>query len=243
MVEGGVLTIETANRSLGPVAASKYDLPPGDYAAVSVADTGKGMSDEILARAFDPFFTTKPLGEGTGLGLSMVFGFARQSGGQVTIDSEEGHGSTVRMYLPKHSSDPQVDLNTSAPAAAPEKGHELVLVIDDEAVISILVTDALEEAGYSTIEAHDGPTGLRALEANPSISLLITDVGLPGGLDGGQVAEAARSSRPDLKVIFITGYVADAAVGGAPLQPEMAVITKPFKIDELVAKVREMLHG
>jgi CheY-like chemotaxis protein len=212
--------------------------------SVCVTDTGTGMTPEVVSKAFDPFFTTKPLGEGTGLGLSMVYGFARQSGGQVRIYSEVGQGTTMCLYLPRHVEDAPLDEEATAsePLVAAGEG-EVVLVIDDEPTIRMLVAEVLAEAGYAVIEAPDGPAGLRVLESNAKIDLLITDVGLPGGMNGRQVADAARVSRPDLKVLFITGYADTMAVGNGHMEPGMQVMTKPFALDTLAARVQGIIEG
>ncbi len=241
--DGGRLTIETANKWLDDRAARERDLPPGQYISLCVTDTGCGMPPDIQAQAFDPFFTTKPIGQGTGLGLSMIHGFVRQSGGQVRIYSEVGRGTTMCLYLPRHTG--EAETGDAAPAAiAAEGGHgETVLVVDDEPTVRMLVVEVLEEAGYIAMEAADGPAGLAILRSDARIDLLITDVGLPGGMNGRQVADAARQTRPDLKVLFITGYAENAAVGDGHLEPGMEVITKPFAMAVLGAKVREMIEG
>ncbi|MEO5881253.1 MAG: ATP-binding protein, partial [Caldimonas sp.] len=243
MPEGGRLTIETANKWLDDRAAGERDLPPGQYVSLCVTDTGGGMTPEVIAKAFDPFFTTKPLGQGTGLGLSMTYGFARQSGGQVRIDSELGKGSTLCIYLPRHDQNAAGEElpQRTAPAAHGDTG-EVVLVIDDEETVRMLVVELLEEAGYAALEAADGPSGLHILQSDARIDLLVTDVGLPGGLNGRQVAEAARVLRPDLKVLFITGYAENAVVGHGHLERWMSVVTKPFEMEALTAKIKEMLQ-
>ena len=243
MPDGGSITIATANIALDERAAAARELPAGQYVCLSVTDTGTGMAPEVAARAFDPFFTTKPLGQGTGLGLSMIYGFVRQSGGQVRIESRLGHGTTMSLYLPRYAG----DADDSAPAgrvhAASDGRGETVLVVDDEAVIRMLVVDVLEGAGYHAIEAADGAEGLRALESGERIDLLITDVGLPGGMNGRQVADAGRVLHPGLKVLFITGYAEDAVVGNGRLEAGMQVITKPFSIADLGEKIRQMIDG
>ncbi len=247
---GGRLTIETANKWLDERAAAERDLPRGQYISLSVTDTGSGMEPHVIERAFDPFFTTKPIGEGTGLGLSMVYGFARQSGGQVRIYSEIGKGTTLCLYLPRHLgvADPADPIDSTADASEP-RGGEAVLVIDDEPLIRMLIRDVLVENGFTPLEANDGSTGLRILQSNARIDLLITDVGLPGGMNGRQVADAARLTRPDLKVLFITGYAENAVVGNGHLDPGMEVLTKPFvmatlgkRIRDLIARRQEPLH-
>jgi PAS domain S-box-containing protein len=237
---GGRLTIETANTWLDKHAAEERDLPPGQYVSICVTDTGTGMNDEVIARAFDPFYTTKPIGQGTGLGLSMVYGFVRQSGGQVRIYSELGKGTTMCLYLPRFMGPDEVYEAEKTEPAQPGCG-ETVLIIDDEPTVRMLVSEVLSELGYTPLEADDGPSGLGVLQSDARIDLLITDVGLPGGMNGRQIADAARLSRPDLKVLFITGYAENAAVGNGQLEAGMAVITKPFVMTSLAAKVREMI--
>jgi CheY-like chemotaxis protein len=243
MPDGGRLTIETANKWLDQRAAAERELTPGQYLSLCVTDTGTGMAPDVISRVFDPFFTTKPLGQGTGLGLSMIHGFVRQSGGQVRVYSEVGKGTTMCLYLPRFLGDAETPEAAEAGAGA-ESGHgETVLVIDDEEPIRMLITDVLEEAGYRVLRAADGPTGLKVLDSDTRIELLITDVGLPGGFNGRQVADAARAKRPDLKVLFITGYAENAVVGNGHLEPGMQVITKPFAIAALGARVREIIEG
>jgi CheY-like chemotaxis protein len=243
MPDGGRLTVETANKWLDERAASDRDLPPGQYISLCVTDTGTGMTPEVIAKAFDPFFTTKPIGAGTGLGLSMIYGFARQTGGQVRIYSEVGEGTTMCLYLPRHEGEGEVGAELKR-AADPRPGGEgeVVLVIDDEPMIRMLIVEVLEEAGYQALEAHDGPSGLKILRSDARIDLLITDVGLPGGLNGRQVADAARLARPDLKIMFITGYAENAVVGNGQLDKGMAVMTKPFAIDDLARRIRDMIE-
>ncbi len=244
MPDGGRLTIETANKWLDDRAARDRELPPGQYISLCVTDTGTGMSPEVISRAFDPFFTTKPIGEGTGLGLSMIYGFVRQSGGQVRIYSEVGQGTTMCLYLPRHLGEVDDQAAGASTAMRDSDGHgETVLVIDDEPTVRMLIVDVLEEAGYKTIEAPDGPAGLKVLQSDARIDLLITDVGLPGGLNGRQVADAGRSLRPGLKVLFITGYAENAAVRNGFLDPGMQVVTKPFTMDTLSNKIREMIDS
>ena len=243
MPDGGRLTIETANRVMEDRAARHRDLAPGQYICVSVSDTGVGMSPEVVAKAFEPFFTTKPIGQGTGLGLSMVHGFVRQSGGQVRIHSDVGKGTSVSLYLPRIAG--EID-DPSAPEATHEDSTgqgETILLIDDEPIVRMLMVEVLEELGYIVVEAQDGPSGLKALESESRIDLLITDVGLPGGMNGRQVADAARVRRPGLKVLFVTGYAENAAIGNGLLAPGMQVITKPFAMAALADKVRETIEA
>jgi CheY-like chemotaxis protein len=243
MPDGGKLLITASNNHLELRPAEEHGLPPGDYVALCISDTGCGMPKEVAARVFEPFFTTKPPGEGTGLGLSMVYGFARQSGGQVWIDSEIGQGTKVCLYLPRHdgSQDPIVSepkLNVDQYA---EK-NETVLVVDDEPAVRMLITEVLKELGYCPLEAEDGLSGLKILETDRPIHLLITDIGLPGGLAGRQFADAALLLRPDLKVLFITGYAESAIAGNAGLQSGMHVLTKPFSIEELTNRIKTVLR-
>ncbi len=238
---GGRLTIETANKWLDERAARERDLPPGQYVSLCVTDTGTGMSQETIDRAFDPFFTTKPLGQGTGLGLSMVYGFARQSGGQVRIYSEVGEGTTMCLYFPRYFGAAE-DRDSAPSQESIERGEgEVVLVVDDEVLLRMLMLDVLQDNGYRAIEAMDGPSALKILDSDARIDLLITDVGLPGGVNGRQVADAARKKRPDLKVLFITGYAENAVVGNGHLAPGMQVVTKPFEITLFAQKVRDMI--
>jgi PAS domain S-box-containing protein len=243
MPGGGRLTIETANKWLDDRAAAERELPPGQYISLSVTDTGSGMAPDVIKRVFDPFFTTKPLGQGTGLGLSMVYGFVRQSGGQVRIYSEIGSGTTMCLYLPRFLGTAEDDAPDPADAEIEEGDGQTILVIEDEATIRTLITEVLAEAGYRALSAPDGQAGLQILQSSRRVDFLITDVGLPGGINGRQVADAARVSRPALKVLFITGYAENAAVGNGHLDPGMSVLTKPFEITELARKVREMTHA
>lgn len=241
MPDGGHITIETGNKWMDERTAREQGLEPGQYVTVCVSDTGSGIDKAILDRVFDPFFTTKPMGEGTGLGLSMVYGFARQSHGHVRIYSEVGQGTMVCIYLPRDFSDIEDD-DAGHPAIA-LTGHagQTVLIIDDEPTIRMLVVDALSDLGYACIEAPDGAAGLKVLDSDSRIDLLITDVGLPGGLNGRQVAEAARKIRPELKVLFITGYAENAVLNHGHVERGMEVLTKPFAIDDLAARVDRML--
>lgn len=242
MPDGGRLTIATANARLDSVTADTPALAPGDYVCITVTDTGVGMSAEVAARAFDPFFTTKPIGQGTGLGLSMIYGFARQSNGHVTIDSKIGQGTTVRLYLPRHHGDIAQAQVSAARAAEHAATGETVLVIEDEPVVRAVVLEMLAEQGYRTLEAVDGPSGLKILRSNARIDLLVTDVGLPG-MNGRQVADQARETRPDLKILFITGYAESVAISDGFLQPGMEMITKPFDLDHLAQRIRAMIAG
>jgi PAS domain S-box-containing protein len=244
MPEGGRLTIETANMWLDAHAARERDMQPGQYVAICVSDTGVGMSSEVKARAFDPFFTTKPTGQGTGLGLSMIYGFTQQSGGQVRIYSEEGEGTTVRIYLPRHQGEADEEQEQTMLSDAPRaEAGETVLIVDDEPSVRMLVTDVLEELGYAAVEAADGVAGLKLLESDMRIDLLITDVGLPGGVNGRQMADAARRVRPKLRVLFITGYAENASIGNGRLAPGMHMMVKPFGMEMLASRIRAIIGG
>jgi PAS domain S-box-containing protein len=242
MPDGGKLAIETANRWLDEDAALEREVSPGHYVSVSVTDTGTGMTPEVIARAFDPFFTTKPLGQGTGLGLSMIYGFVRQSGGQVRIYSELGHGTAVRLYLPRYFG--ALEKNSPVNGGQMDRGlGETVLVVDDDPTVRMLVAELLSENAYNILEATNGPSAMRLIESDRRIDLLITDVGLPGGMNGRQVADAARVRRPNLKVLFITGYAENTAIKNGHLEPGMAVLAKPFAMSTLGNKIRGMLEA
>jgi len=242
MPAGGRLTLETANMWLDERAARERELPPGQYVSLCVTDTGTGMTPEVASRAIDPFFTTKPIGQGTGLGLSMVYGFVRQSGGQLRIYSELGSGTTMCLYLPRHHGEAETPDPTPAPVALDrEQAGETVLVVDDEPTVRMLVTEVLHELGYTAIEAADSATGLSILNSDVPIDLLVSDVGLPGGMNGRQMADAARARRPGLKVLFITGYAENAVVGNGHLAPGMHVLTKPFAVDVLAARLKSLM--
>ena len=242
MPDGGKITIETGNRWIDERNAYEQGLTAGQYVSMSVSDTGTGMAPEVIAKAFEPFFTTKPIGMGTGLGLSMIYGFAKQSSGQVRIYSELGQGTMVCIYLPRHLS------NETMPDLMPELGNaslaeagQTVLVVDDEPTVRMLVTEVLADLGYTAIEAADGAAGFKVLQSDVRIDLLVTDVGLPGGMNGRQVADAARVVRPDLKVLFITGYAENAVLSHGHLDPGMHVLTKPFALESLASRIKDLI--
>ena len=242
MPEGGRIVIEMGNRSIDRQDALRQDMAAGEYLSLCVADTGSGMPPDVIAKAFDPFFTTKPTGQGTGLGLSMIYGFVKQSGGQAQIHSEVGQGTTVCLFMPRYTGEAEAEtVGTTRPALPLAQAGETVLVVDDESTVRMLVTDVLAELGYTAIEASDSASGLKVLLSDAHIDLLVTDVGLPGGMNGRQMADAARIGRPGLRVLFITGYAETALLTNGQLEPGMAVLTKPFAVDTLGARIREML--
>jgi PAS domain S-box-containing protein len=244
MPHGGRLTIETVNAWIDDRSAREREIPPGQYITICITDTGSGMPPDVIARAFDPFYTTKPIGQGTGLGLSMVYGFARQSGGQVRLYSEVGSGTTVRLYLPRHFGEvPQGDPLPQSELAPHAAAGETVLIVDDEPTIRMLITEVLEELGYAAIEAADSVSGLKVLNSDVRIDLLITDVGLPGGMNGRQMVDAVRGKRPNLRTLFITGYAENAAIGNGHLLPGMHVMAKPFAVERLASRIKSIIEN
>ena len=242
MPDGGQLTIETANAFLDEAyVAGEADILSGQYVMIGVTDTGTGMPPDVVERAFDPFYTTKGVGKGTGLGLSQVYGFVKQSGGHVKIYSEPGHGTTVKIYLPRLSKDA---ISAEAPAAQQrlERGaeEEIILVVEDEERVRHMSVDVLRELGYTVVQAEGGPHALEVLAVQPKISLLFTDVVMPG-MNGRRLAELAREQRPDLKVLFTTGYTRNAVVHNGVLDSDVAFLAKPFTVEQLARKVREIL--
>ena len=242
MPHGGRLEIKTVNRVFNSVEAFPLEMRAGEYVSLSVSDTGTGMSDEVVQRAFDPFYTTKPLGQGTGLGLSMIYGFAKQSGGQVRIDSTLGSGTTIYLFLPRHSEEAKTSDDLAHFASAPRAGAgETVLIVDDEPSVRMLVAEVLGELGYTALEAADGASALQVLRSDTRIDMLVTDVGLPGGMNGRQLADFGRTARPDIKVLFITGYAEKTAMGTEGLESGMAILTKPFAMEGLATRIKELL--
>ena len=248
MKDGGRLTIETANTYLDDAyaAANGPELMPGQYILLAVSDTGSGMSKDVIDRAFEPFFTTKPTGAGTGLGLSMVYGFIKQSGGHIKIYSELGEGTAIKLYLPRLSSDDNVEPWTptesphgqsSATGFSPEK----ILLVEDDEEVNHFSSEVLRDEGYHVISTHEGASGLRLLDANPDVKLLFTDVILPGGMNGRQLADEALRRRPELRILFTTGYTRNAIIHHGRLDADVELLTKPFTSDALVKKVRQIL--
>jgi CheY-like chemotaxis protein len=244
MPEGGSLTIETSNAYLDESYASAHaEVRPGQYVAISVTDTGSGMDKQTLQRAFEPFYTTKPVGKGTGLGLSQVYGFVKQSNGHVKIYSELNEGTTVKIYLPRFDRlDNEITLR-QANGLLKSSAGELILVVEDEESVRTYTVDALRELGYQVLEAPDGPSAMHLLEKGVRIDLLFTDVVLPGGMTGAQVAARARELYPGLKVLFTTGYARNAIFHQGRLDKGVQLITKPFSFEDLSTKIRDVLDG
>ncbi|MGH7075521.1 MAG: ATP-binding protein [Stellaceae bacterium] len=241
MPNGGSLTIETSNVVLDTIEAGQWELSAGEYVHLSVRDTGTGMAPNVKARAFDPFFTTKPIGQGTGLGLSMIYGFVRQSGGSTRIESAIDQGTNVEICLPRFRGDPVEAHDSGLPTKAQgAHGGEIVLVVEDEGVVRLMIGEVLRDLGYVALEAADGTSALRIVQSLQRIDLLVTDIGLPG-LNGRQLADAARVTRPNLKVLFMTGY-AESAAGDGLLESRMELIAKPFTVETLARRIREIIE-
>lgn len=243
MPEGGRLTIETANSFIDDLYAQQHvEVRPGQYAMISVSDTGVGMDEATAAQAFDPFFTTKSVGKGTGLGLSQVYGFVKQSGGHVKIYSEAGQGTTVKIYLPRWIGEHE-PIEPMAETFAPEGQRETILVVEDDEDVRSYSAESLRELGYTVLEARDGPGALKLLRLHAHVHLLFTDVVLPNGMTGAQVQREAQQSHPNLRVLFTTGYARNAIIHHGRLDKGVHLITKPFSFAELAAKVRDVLDG
>ncbi|HEY7238210.1 MAG TPA: ATP-binding protein, partial [Burkholderiales bacterium] len=244
MPNGGKLTIETSNAFLDEDYAAEHDVDSGQYVCVAVSDTGSGMTPEVLQKAFEPFFTTKDIGKGSGLGLSQVYGFMKQSGGHAKIYSEVGRGTTVKLYLPRLVSADPATSGAEDPEHVPGgRSDQLILVVEDDADVRRHAVAALRELGYGVLEAESGAAALRLLEAHPNLSLLFTDVGLPGGMNGRELADEIRRLRPEMAVLFTTGYARNAIVHQGRLDPGVELLPKPFSYSALGAKVHKMLEG
>ena len=244
MPEGGTLTVETQNCEIDAAeAAASDDRQPGRYVCIRVRDTGSGMSEEVRAKAFEPFFTTKDIGHGTGLGLSQVYGFIKQSGGHVTICTALGQGTTIALYLPRRIA--ATETSSDAPPPAPPRGGvgETVLVVEDDPDVRAYTESMVAELGYRVLTAGDAAAALKQLDLHPEADLLFTDVGLPGGCDGRLLADAARRHYPRLKILFTTGHARDALVHDGRLDPDIAVVFKPFRSSELALKIRQALDA
>ena len=243
MPDGGKLIIEAANVYIDERYSAAAEVPPGEYVSIIVSDSGIGMSPAIVAKAFEPFFTTKEVGQGTGLGLSQVYGFIKQSGGHVKIYSEVGVGTTVKLYLPRYLSADNVKEEVESDANfLPRSRGETILIVEDEVDVRSLAVNMLWELGYRVVDAPDGPSALRVLDAHPEINLLFTDIYLPNGLNGQQLAEAAQQRIVGLKVLFMSGYARDVIVHHGRLDPGVELIVKPFTFAALAAKVRSVLN-
>lgn len=239
MPHGGRLTVEVSVVNLDEIySRSRPGISPGRYVVVAVSDTGVGMTPDLIEKAFDPFFTTKPVGQGTGLGLSMVYGFVRQSNGQVRIHSAPDQGTSVKIYLP--AADQSAIETTVHHEASPRGAGQPVLLVEDDPSVRLLIGELLSELGYDTIEAPDSDAAIKLLESGRPIDMMISDVGLPG-MNGRQLAEVARKHHPKVPILFVTGYAANAAIRAGFLGTNMALISKPFQIEELAAKIGEML--
>ncbi|MBV9564715.1 MAG: response regulator [Bradyrhizobium sp.] len=239
MPQGGKLTVETSAVDLDEAYCEAHPgIASGPYVVIAVSDTGVGMTPEIIEKAFDPFFTTKPLGQGTGLGLSMVYGFARQSNGQVRLHSALGQGTSVKIYLPA------AEEGAIQPADhvqfSPQGAGQAVLLVEDDPSVRLLIGEVLSELGYRAIEASDANAAIKVLESSQAIDMMISDVGLPG-MNGRQLAEVAREYHPTVPILFVTGYAENAAIRAGFLGTNMAMISKPFQVEELAAKISEML--
>ncbi|MQQ35136.1 PAS domain-containing protein [Pseudomonas sp. SZ57] len=242
MPNGGRIIIETANASLEECTDPDHGIPAGEHLSIRVTDTGIGMSPDIAAKAFEPFFTTKAIGAGTGLGLSMVYGFVRQSGGQIRVESIEGQGTSVVMHLPRHTAE-----NAPRPVEPevieepPHHTGETVLIVDDEPSVRMLVAEVISGLGYNCLEAADAQSGLQILQSDTRIDLLISDIGLPGGMNGREMADAAGDCRPGLPTLFITGYAKTSVLDDCHLRPCTQVLTKPFGLDALAGRVTGLI--
>jgi nitrogen-specific signal transduction histidine kinase/CheY-like chemotaxis protein len=244
MPHGGKLTIETANVDLdADYSATNEDVMPGAYVMLAVTDTGTGMAADVVERAFEPFFTTKEIGKGSGLGLSMVYGFAKQSGGHVKIYSEVCHGTTVRLYLPRHVAAGSLAATPATAAADHPSGGETIVVVEDDPLVRRLAVTQLRELGYRVLEAADGPEAQSILQGEEHIDLLFTDVVMPGGMTGRQLSDAAKARRPHLKTLFTSGYTQDSIIHQGKLDADVQFLAKPYKKQELALKLRAVLDA
>ena len=245
LADGGKLTVETFNASLDEAYSGQHpDVQPGQYVVIAVSDNGEGMTPEVISRAFDPFFTTKGVGKGTGLGLSQVFGFVKQSGGHVKIYSEPGQGTAVKLYFPRYLGedltlkkleDSILSCTTPGGSAA-----EVLLVVEDEEKVRRMVVEALRDLGYTVVHATDGAEGLRVLEKIQGLTLLLTDVVMPD-MNGRELADRVKKHRPDIKVLFTTGYTKNAVIHDGKLDANVSFLAKPFSISQLAVKVRKVI--
>jgi CheY-like chemotaxis protein len=241
MVDGGSLTIEIANTTFDAVQAAAADVAPGQYVVLTVSDTGHGIATELLPKVFEPFFTTKEVGKGSGLGLSMVYGFVKQSGGHIRLRSEVGRGTAVGLYFRgaarRQPEEPEIMIRR-----APVGGNELILVVEDDTLVRRHVTGLLAGLGYRVLQAAAATSAMELLSANPGVSLLFTDIVMPGGMNGVDLAKKARALRPDLKVLFTSGYTENAVEKDGRLDPDVDLLSKPYSRDQLATSLRKILH-
>ncbi len=244
MPNGGTLSIEAENTELdGAYADHNIEVRPGAYVMIAITDTGAGMTKEVIEHVFEPFFTTKPIGQGSGLGLSMVYGFVKQSGGHIKVYSEPGHGTTVRLYLPRFAEKPEAEPAPYAPPLDVDRTGEVILVVEDDPDVRKLVLGMVESLGYRTISAIDGPSALETLDRVGKVDLLLTDVVLPRGMNGAALAKAAQQRQAGLHVLYMSGYTRNAILHNGALDEGVQLITKPFRKADLAAKLREVLSG
>jgi CheY-like chemotaxis protein len=242
MPKGGKLTLETGNRLIDEeYAATQAEMQPGPYVMLAVSDTGAGMTPKVLERAFEPFFTTKETGKGSGLGLSMVYGLVKQSGGHITIYSQPDQGTTVRLYLPRITTPAPAVIEPQAIDASTVGQGETILVVEDDAEVRLFAVNALRGLGYQALEAPDAATALRLLETSPQIGLLFTDIVMPGEMDGVKLAAEAQRRYPGLPVLFTSGYTEHALIGNGRIKDDVEILTKPYRKAELGSKLRALL--
>jgi CheY-like chemotaxis protein len=241
MPSGGKLTLETANVILDEVYAhANSEVTPGPYVMVAVSDTGIGIPAALHHKVFEPFFTTKDIGKGTGLGLSMVYGFVKQSSGHIKVYSEEGHGTTIKLYLPRATGETET-MEVVTPSPSLQGGHETILVVEDDALVRNYVVSQIESLGYKSIAANTGAEALALLEHNVMFDLLFTDVVMPGGMNGRELAERVKRQRPGTRVLYTSGYTENAIMHHGRLDPGVALLNKPYRKAELARKIREVL--
>lgn len=241
MPGGGRLVIETAGVTATPEYARRHEMQPGDYVMIAVSDSGTGMEADVLEKVFEPFFTTKSQGKGTGLGLAMVYGFIRQSRGHINIYSEPEQGTTIRLYIPVAAESDEADSPVVAHQHGVPTGQENILVVEDDTLVLDYVRSQLRELGYQVSTANNGQQALKQLQADQSVDLLFTDVVMPGGMSGRELADEARSMRPDLKVLFTSGYTENAIVHHGRLDVGVMLLSKPYNRGQLAMKIREAL--
>jgi CheY-like chemotaxis protein len=242
MPDGGKLVVETSNVVLSTEHADIYpELNPGDYVRLSISDTGTGMPPEVRDRVFEPFFTTKEMGRGTGLGLAMVYGFVKQSGGHVTIYSEVGHGTTINLYLSRTQETARLPVTGPELGDTVMRGREVILVVEDDERVRRVTVTRLRMIGYEVLEAHDGPTALKLLDGGPRVDVVFTDLIMPGGLSGRDVAARARELMPDIRVLLTSGYAEDLVRGDELQRERLSVLRKPYRQAELVTALRNIL--